>query len=75
MRTYSVVAVLPGRYRDYQAFHIRGETINENREPIDFAKLALTVTVAARNKADANAKVRKQYPDHTIDEAATDLLG
>ena len=68
--TYSVVAVRPGRMQDYFAFN-RGILVNEKGEDLDSNLLSISVTVDASTRSEAEAKVRNQYPDHSIDSAAT----
>lgn len=72
--TYSVVAILPGKSQDYFAFN-RGMGVNAKGEKLDSGELSIGVTVEANSKADAEAKVRAQYPSHSIDTVATDRLG
>lgn len=68
--TYSVVAILPGKSQDYFAFN-RGVTTNEKGENLDSNMLSISVTIEANSKADAELKVRTQYPKHSVDPAAT----
>lgn len=72
--TYSVDAILPGRRQDYAVFN-RGVLVNDSGESLDSNMLALSVSIDANSKADAEAKVRAQYPEHSIDSAATQRLG
>jgi hypothetical protein len=68
--TYSIVAILPGKSQDYFAFN-RGVAINAKGEDLDSNKLSVSVTVEASSKANAEAKVQAQYPNYSIDPAAT----
>lgn len=73
--TYSVVVILPGRFQDYTDFWKRNLLVNEKGEHLHSGMLAIGVTVEARNKAEAEALARKQYPNHTIDSDATARMG
>ena len=73
--SYSVVAVLPGRYNDYWDFWTKEVKVNSRGEELHPAMLAITEVVSAANKSDAEQEVREEYPDHTIDTAATQKLG
>lgn len=72
---FDVVAILPGRRDDYFAFHTKNIKVNGRGEDLHAAMLSFTVNVEARSKLDAENQVRKQYPDHSIDSAATSRLG
>jgi hypothetical protein len=72
--TYSVVAIRPGRRQDYSAFN-RGIDVNDKGESLHSDLLSISVTIDANSQADAESKVRTQYPDHSIDSAATQRHG
>jgi hypothetical protein len=68
---FTVVAILPNRRGDYFDFWTRDVKENDRGEELHPGMLAITVSVDARNKLDAEAQVRKQYPNYSIDSAAT----
>jgi len=72
---FTVIAILPGRSRDYFDFCERGVTVNASGEALNSNMLALTVSVDADSKADAEARVRRMHPNYTIDSAATSRNG
>lgn len=71
--TFSVLAIHPGRRADYAAFK-RGETHNQQGEMLHTDLLAMTVETEANSKSAAEAKVRAEYPRHSIDPTATQRL-
>lgn len=73
--SYSIVAVLPGRYNDYWDFWTREVKVNSRGEQLHSGMLAITEVVSAVNKSDAEQQVREKYPKRTIDTAATQKLG
>lgn len=64
--------IRPGRAKDYFDFWNRGVTANEAGEHLHSDMLSFTVMIEVRSKAEAMASVRKQHPDHTIDDEATE---
>jgi hypothetical protein len=74
-RTYDVIAILPGRSKDYFDFWKRGRTVNKKGEMLHPALLAEPVMVDAKNKKDAESQVQKSHPKHSIDSAATVRIG
>jgi hypothetical protein len=72
-RSYGVIAILPGRSKDYYDFWSWGRTVNKKGEALHPAMLAESVMVEAKNKKDAEALVKKSHPKHSIDSAATFL--
>lgn len=73
--SYSVVAILPGRYNNYMDFWTKEVKVNSRGEQLHSGMLAVIEVVSAANKSDAEQQVRKKYPKHTIDTAATKKLG
>ncbi|QBE66342.1 hypothetical protein [Pseudoduganella lutea] len=73
-KTYSVVAIRPGRRQDYSRFN-QGVQVNDTGEQLHTDLLSLSVTIEAISRTDAENKVRARYPDHSIDSAATQQLG
>jgi len=73
--SYTVTAILPGRERDYFDFWTRDVRTNAADEDLHPGMLAITVSVDAPNKADAEAQVRERYPKHQVDSAATKREG
>ena len=73
-KTYSVVAIRPGRRQDYREFN-QGVQVNDKGEQLHSDLLSINVTIDAISRTDAETKVRAQYPDHSIDSAATQRLG
>jgi hypothetical protein len=72
--SFSVVAIRPGRGLDYSKYN-RGMSVNDSGEALHCDLLSLSVTVEANNKSDAEMKVQKLHPDHSIDSSATERLG
>lgn len=73
--THSVVATLPNRFQDHTDYWKRNLLVNGKGEHLHSGMLTIGVTVEARNKVEAEALVRKQHPNHTIDSDATAQLG
>lgn len=59
--SYSVVAVLPGRYSDYMDFWTKEVKVNSRGEQLHSGMLAITGVVSAANKNDAEQQVREKY--------------
>ena len=72
---YDVVAILPGRYNDYSDFWKKNVKVSSKGKELHPALLAITETVSAANKSEAERLVQKYYPQHTVDTAATQKHG
>jgi len=72
---FTVIAILPGRRDDYFDFWTKEIKVNKRGEELHPGMLALSVSVVARSKSDAENQVRSQYPNHSIDSAATKRHG
>lgn len=73
--TYHIVLVLPHRYSDYIDYWVNDRKENDQGEKLHPALLAVTITIEAKNKREAESLASKSHPGHTVDSKATKRLG